>query len=201
MDPSWHHNYASLAWTGAARRCRARRALSLDQARAGRADLGAARPRPRRRPARAIRRRCAGLRGQVPASARSARGADQARPAVDREDGRAPAGAVPGAAADPAAAPARVAEHRQRSECGALPLPVGRGDCVDLPRSRGAAVAIVHRAPRRACGTSAITRACRLRAGTAATNSSISPRLWKCLRTTALAARASRLRSARNKAR
>ena len=50
-----------------ARRRRARRALSLDQARAGRAHLGAARARPRRRPARAIRGRCAGLRGQVPA--------------------------------------------------------------------------------------------------------------------------------------
>ncbi len=37
MDPSWHHNYASLGWIDVAAR-RSRRALSLDQAGAGRAD-------------------------------------------------------------------------------------------------------------------------------------------------------------------
>ena len=48
-------------------------------------------------------------RGQVPAAAGSARGADQARPAGDREDGRASAGAVPGAIADPAPASESIA--------------------------------------------------------------------------------------------
>ena len=46
MDPSWHHNYASLGWTDGAGQRAARRALSLDQARAGRADLGPAWSRP-----------------------------------------------------------------------------------------------------------------------------------------------------------
>ena len=44
MDPSWHHDYASLGWIGS-RAGGPRRALSLDQARAGRADRGAARAR------------------------------------------------------------------------------------------------------------------------------------------------------------
>ena len=108
MDPSWHHNYASLAWTGGHQEAHARRALSSNQAGAGRAHLGAAWPCPRRRAARAIHGRRAGLRGQVPAAAGSARGAHHARSAFDREDGRAPAGAVPGAAADPAPASARM---------------------------------------------------------------------------------------------
>ncbi len=103
MDPSWHHNYASLAWIGS-RAGGARRALSFDQAGAGRAHRRAARTRPRGGQARPIRRRCRRLCGQVPPAARPARGADQARHADDREDGRASAGAVPGADADPAAA-------------------------------------------------------------------------------------------------
>ena len=74
MDPSWHHNYASLGLDRRRRASRARRALSLDQARAGRADLGAARPRPRRRQARAIhgrRRRLCG-KFQLPPDQREA---------------------------------------------------------------------------------------------------------------------------------
>ena len=46
MDPSWHHNYASLAWIGGEAKQQPRRALSLDQAGTGGADLGAARPCP-----------------------------------------------------------------------------------------------------------------------------------------------------------
>ena len=46
MDPSWHHNYASLAWTDRRRAIAARRALSRHQARAGGVDLGAARACP-----------------------------------------------------------------------------------------------------------------------------------------------------------
>ena len=44
MDPSWHHNYASLAWFSGPDRG-SRRALSVHQAGAGATDLGAARPR------------------------------------------------------------------------------------------------------------------------------------------------------------
>ena len=117
MDPSWHHNYASLAWTGGRGEAEHAAHYPVDQAGAGGADLGAARARPRRRLARAIHGRRAGLRGQVPAAARSARGADQARPAVDREDGRASAGAVPGAIADPAAAPAGVTQKEIVATC------------------------------------------------------------------------------------
>ena len=57
MDPSWHHNYASLGLDRRQRRAGPRRALSLDQAGAGRADRRAARPRPRRRHARPVHRR------------------------------------------------------------------------------------------------------------------------------------------------
>ena len=46
MDPSWHHNYASLAWIGAQARATHAAHYPVDQAGAGRADLGAARPRP-----------------------------------------------------------------------------------------------------------------------------------------------------------
>src|SRR5262249_10222331 len=102
----------------------ARRALSRDQARVGRAHVGAPRSCPRRRAARAIHGRRAGLRGQIPASARSARGADQARYGLDRENGRASPRAIPGAIADSAAAPAVVIVPRTR--CAPLPL-VGRG--------------------------------------------------------------------------
>ncbi len=83
--------------------------------------------------ARAIRGRRAGLCRPVQAAGRSARGADRARPAGDREDGRASAGAVPGAVADAAAAPAAVSRP-------ARSRPHRRGDRVEIgtsPRRRG----------------------------------------------------------------
>jgi hypothetical protein len=56
-------------------------------------------------------------------AARVARGADQARHAVYREDGRPPAGAVPGAAADAAAAAATIT--RLKFCAGKIPGDVG----------------------------------------------------------------------------
>src|SRR5579864_8113005 len=54
-----------------------------------------------------------GIRRPFHAAARPARGADQARHALDREDGRPPAGAVFGAAADPAAAAGAVSKRTE----------------------------------------------------------------------------------------
>src|SRR5262249_36605585 len=67
--------------------------------------------------------RSAGLRRQIPAPARSARGADQARPCLDREDGRASLGSVPGAVAGSATASAAVARTRRDGESGYLRFP------------------------------------------------------------------------------
>ena len=66
MDPSWHHNYASLAWYRRQAES-AYGALSLDQAGTGGTDFGAARLGARGGPARAVREGCRQLRRQVQA--------------------------------------------------------------------------------------------------------------------------------------
>ena len=68
MDPSWHHNYASLAWTGGQGEHQ-QAALSCHQAGAGGADLGAAWPGPRRRVAGAVHGRRPGFCRPVPLAA------------------------------------------------------------------------------------------------------------------------------------
>jgi hypothetical protein len=79
MDPSWHHNYASLArLDGRPRRGRAHRALSRHQARVGGTHLCTARSRPRCREAGAIHCERVGLRGRIPAATRPARSTYQA---------------------------------------------------------------------------------------------------------------------------
>ena len=106
MDPSWHHNYASLAWIGGdAEQHRAAHYPSIkpELVELTSALHGLAHDADMRAQYMAD---AGGVRRPLHAAARSARGADQARPAVDREDGRASAGAVPGAAADSAAAAA-----------------------------------------------------------------------------------------------
>jgi hypothetical protein len=65
----------------------------------------------------------AGVRRPLHLAARAARGADQARHAVDRQNGRPPAGAVPGAAADATAAAATVTRLKFRA--GKIPDDVG----------------------------------------------------------------------------
>ena len=107
MDPSWHHNYASLAWIG--RHAEAQRAAHYPSIKPELVELtsalhGLAHDAERRAQYIADAPAYA---DKFPLSAGPARGADQARPAVDREDGRASAGAVPGANADPAAARAQ----------------------------------------------------------------------------------------------
>ncbi len=128
MDPSWHHNYASLGWTSGRAQAEHAAHYPSDQARAGRADVGAAFARPRRRHARAIYRRCRRLRRSLPAAAGAAGGSRQARPGVDREDGSASAGAVPGADADQAPAPADVS-CRGRSFGALVPAPAAPAPC------------------------------------------------------------------------
>ena len=108
MDPSWHHNYASLAWIGGnAREDHAAHYPSIkpELVELTSALHGLAHDADMRAQYMAD---AGGLCRQIPAAARPARGADQARHALDREDGRAPAGAVPGANADAAAAAAKV---------------------------------------------------------------------------------------------
>src|ERR1700746_2111425 len=78
----------------------ARGALSLDQARTGGVDIGIARTCPRSGPARAIFGGRASIRGSLPATAGAARSLDQARSALNGENGSASAGAVFGAVAD-----------------------------------------------------------------------------------------------------
>ena len=196
MDPSWHHNYASLGLDRRSGRARARRALSLDQARAGRADLGAARARARcRASAPQYIADAAAYADRFRAAARSARGADQARPAGIVKMGAHPLVPFLAQMQIQRLRP-RVADRRQGSECGALPPPSGEeGKQTRVPRH-----CRCYRVARREAGNQRSTCAVGLRR-VRVTNSSISPRLWKCFRTTALAARASRLRSARNRAR
>ena len=97
MDPSWHHNYASLGLDR--RRARDEHDAHYPSIKPELVELTAALhgSRPRRGRARAVHRRCRRLCRQVQAAARPARRADRARRACDREDGRASAGAVPGA--------------------------------------------------------------------------------------------------------
>jgi hypothetical protein len=116
MDPSWHHNYASLGWTGSA--AEAQRAAHYPAIKPELVELTSAlHSLAHDAELRAISIRSAGLRRQIPAPARSARGADQARPSLDREDGRASLSSVPGAIAGSAAAPAAVARALRRC-CG-----------------------------------------------------------------------------------
>ena len=107
LDPSWHHNYASLGWIGGGAQDHAAHYPSIkpelvELTAALHALAHDAEQRAQ------FMANAQGLCRPVQPAARPARGADRARPAGDGEDGRAPAGAVPGAIADPAPAPAAV---------------------------------------------------------------------------------------------
>ena len=110
MDPSWHHNYASLAWIGGnGEHSHAAHYPSIkpELVELTTALHGLAHDADMRAQYMAD---AGGVRRQIPAAARPARGLDQARHALDRENGRAPAGAVPGAIADAAVAESK--RHR-----------------------------------------------------------------------------------------
>ena len=120
MDPSWHHNYASLAWTGGhddAERAAHYPSIKPELVELTSALHGLAHD--------------ADLRAQYMADAPAFADKFQLPPdqrealikldlPVDREDGRASAGAVPGADADSAAAPARLGRSRRVGHQGRL---------------------------------------------------------------------------------
>ncbi len=113
MDPSWHHNYASLAWTGG--HDEAHRAAHYPSIKPELVELTSA--------LHGLAHD-AELRAQYMADAPAFADRFQLPPdqrealikldlAVDRENGRAPPGSVSGAIADSAAAPAAVAQREE----------------------------------------------------------------------------------------
>ena len=99
MDPSWHHNYASLGWIGGD--AEQRHAAHYPSIKPELVELTSALHGLAHDPEqRAIFGGRASLCGSLPTAAGTARGLDQARLAFDGENGSASAGAVPGAVAD-----------------------------------------------------------------------------------------------------
>ena len=98
MDPSWHHNYASLGWIGGD--AEQRHAAHYPSIKPELVELTSALHGLAHDPEQRAHGGRASLCGSLPTAAGTARGLDQARLAFDGENGSASAGAVPGAVAD-----------------------------------------------------------------------------------------------------